>query len=98
MPRKKKKPSYAHLHALNAIGAYGPGDGYSIDAAWKVAMGPDGSHSVVDLEGGGYAVPIERSKKIAPPSKTKPILARIPSGVVALLPSRFGVWRIVGAK
>lgn len=70
-------------------------NGYSADAAWELAMKPGGAQSVVDLEGGGYAVPLERNEKIAPPSKTIPILARVPSGVVSILPGPYA-WRIVG--
>lgn len=73
--------------------------GYTIGDAWSVAMRPNGSHSVVDLEGGGYAVPLERNKRMAPPSRTVPIRARIPSGEVFILPGRsFGVWKIVKGR
>ena len=70
--------------------------GYTMDEAWTVAMKPGGSAAVVDLEGGGYAVPLARNTKMAPPSRTKPIAARIPSRRVLILPSSFGIWRIVG--
>jgi len=74
-----------------------PRAGYDIDGAWSVAMRPGGSASVVNLAGGGYAVPLERSKEIAPPSRTVPIRARVPSGVVSILPTAtHGVWRIIG--
>lgn len=69
--------------------------GYTAEQAWAIAMKPDGSRSIVDLDGGGYAVPLERNTKIAPPSKTKPIRAQIPSGKVWLLPVTFGIWGIV---
>ncbi len=59
-------------------------------------MRKGGSGSVVDLAIGGYAVPLERAKEIAPPSQTIPILARIPSGVVSILPGPYAAWRIVG--
>lgn len=73
--------------------------GYTAEQAWAIAMGPAGAHSVVDLEGGGYAVPLERAKKIAPPSKTVPIRAQIPRGKVWILPSgSFGIWKVVSGK
>jgi hypothetical protein len=68
--------------------------GFTIEEAWKVAMAPGGSQSVVDLEDGGYAVPRIRGP-IAPPSKRKPIAATIPTGKVKLLPGPYGGWRIV---
>lgn len=60
-------------------------------------MAPGGSKSVVDLEGGGYAVPVERKTVIAPPSQTKPVLAQVPSGFISILPGRFGQWRVVAS-
>lgn len=70
--------------------------GYTMDKAWDVAMNVTKSNAVCDLEGGGYAVPLERNTEMKPPNKTKPILARVPSGIVSILPSgSFGIWRVV---
>lgn len=66
---------------------------FDIEAAWTIAA--HYSRSVCDLDGGGYAVPVERSRKIKPPSRTKPIRALVPSGEVLILPVTFGIWRIV---
>ena len=72
--------------------------GYTAEQAWKVAMQPGGSASVANLEIGGYAVPLERSTKIAPPSRTVPIRAQIPSGKVWILPGKMhGFWVIAKA-
>ena len=96
MGKPRRQLSRATVHSTaNIVGMLGTGSGYSAEAAWKIAMAPNGSKSVVDLEGGGYAVPLERTKEIAPPCRTIPILARVPSGKVSLLPGRFGAWRIV---
>lgn len=71
------------------------GLGYTADEAWRVAVRVTKSHAVCDLAGGGYAVPVERSTEIKPPSRTVPIRARIPSGEVHILPGEFGQWQIV---
>ncbi len=68
---------------------------YTAVQAWKIAMSPGGSRCVVDIEGGGYAVPVEANREIKPPSKTVPIRARVPGRVVNILPGSFGVWRVV---
>lgn len=71
-----------------------PGVGYDADSAWDLASSPGGG-DVVSLRGGGYAVTLTKSRAIAPPSKTVPVLARIPGGTVKILPGG-GEWRIVG--
>lgn len=70
--------------------------GYPIEMAYNVRATMPNPGGLVDLEVGGYAIPLLASKKVAPPSKTIPILARIPTGIVSLLPGNtFGLWRIV---
>lgn len=68
---------------------------YSMDDAWTVAMRPGGSRSVVDLESGGYAVPVERSTGYKRPSRTKPIRAYVPCGVALVVCATPGLWRVV---
>lgn len=68
---------------------------FTAEQAWAIAMNiPGGPCSVADLDGGGYAVPLDR-RPIMPPSRTEPIRALVPSGEVEILPSNFGVWRVV---
>lgn len=69
--------------------------GYSMDDAYAVKGKMPGAGGLVDLEYGGYGIPITRSEGLAPPSKTEPIVARIPAGLVSLLPGRHMLWRIV---
>lgn len=70
--------------------------GYTIDEAYKVKKTMPESGGLVDLEYGGYAIPLARNLKMEPPSRTVPIHARVPRGVVALLPGNVhGFWRLV---
>lgn len=70
--------------------------GYTIDDAYKVKAKMPEAGGLVELEYGGYAIPLARDLKMAPPSRTIPIHARVPRGVVALLPgSVHGFWRLV---
>ncbi len=71
--------------------------GYTIDEAYKVKQRMPGSGGLVDLELGGYAIPLVRNDRMEPPSRTVPIPARVPRGVAELLPGKVhGFWRLVG--
>lgn len=68
--------------------------GFNIDDAWRLAMQPGGARSVVNFQGGGYAVPVA-PRKILPPDPKVPIAALVPGRRVWIIPGvTFGVWRM----
>lgn len=73
-----------------------PLTGYDIDEAYKVKSEMPKSGGLVDMEFGGHGIPLVHNEKIERPSTTVPIQARIPSGVVNILPGPRARWRIVG--
>lgn len=75
-----------------------PGEevGFSVDRAWALAMRPGGSGSITSMKGGGYAVLRDRKLDLKPPSKIIPVVARMPSGWVKILPDGdYNWWRVV---
>jgi len=72
---------------------------FTMAEAWSIAMAPGGSMCVVDLDGGGYAVPVARGR-VAPPVPRLPIAAFIrgPDGIPARAwitpPEHSTTWRI----
>ncbi len=75
-----------------------PLSGYSIDDAYTVKAGMPNAGGLVDLEYGGYGIPVtanRANRAMTAPSQTKPIVARIPAGTVELLPGPRARWRVV---
>jgi hypothetical protein len=68
--------------------------GFSADAAWKIAMAPGGSQSVIALEGGGFGEPLRPSELVKRRSGDR-LIAQVPRGLVNVVFTG-SAWRATG--